>query len=148
LIHFFAKKLLFIISATYTVINKLLTIVVTIKIWRNLKFSAVSKKLCDEGRIRNQSDARIPLNRQRPRGSKFFQPYSLSSLFDDYFNFQCQFSEPLNGCRKITSIYLNFLPYKPGAPHPVASAPIKALMCFCLFGLWPKIQATRSAGGR
>ena len=42
----------------------------------------------------------------------------------------------------------DFLPYKPGAPHPVASAPLKAQMCFCLFGLWPKIQATRSAGGR
>jgi hypothetical protein len=27
----------------------------------------------------------------------------------------------------------DFLPYKPGALHPVASAPIKALMCFCLY---------------
>jgi hypothetical protein len=42
----------------------------------------------------------------------------------------------------------DFLPYKPGVPHPVASAPFKALMCVYLFGLWPKIQATRSAGGR
>jgi len=25
-----------------------------------------------------------------------------------------------------------FLPYKPGALHPVASAPIRAQMCFCL----------------
>jgi hypothetical protein len=25
-----------------------------------------------------------------------------------------------------------FLPYKPGALHPVASAPLKALTCFCL----------------
>jgi hypothetical protein len=25
-----------------------------------------------------------------------------------------------------------FLPYKPGALHPVASAPFKALTCFCL----------------
>jgi hypothetical protein len=37
----------------------------------------------------------------------------------------------------------DFLPYKPGALHPAASAPFKALRCFCLFGLWPKIQATR-----
>jgi hypothetical protein len=41
-----------------------------------------------------------------------------------------------------------FLPFKPGASHPVASAPFKALKCFCLFGLWPKIQAPCSAGGR
>jgi hypothetical protein len=27
---------------------------------------------------------------------------------------------------------IEFLPYKPGAPHPVASAPVKALTCFCL----------------
>jgi hypothetical protein len=40
------------------------------------------------------------------------------------------------------------LPYKPGALHPVASAPIKALTCFCLFGLWQKRQVTRFAGGR
>jgi hypothetical protein len=26
----------------------------------------------------------------------------------------------------------DFLPYKPSAPHSVASAPLKALMCFCL----------------
>jgi len=26
----------------------------------------------------------------------------------------------------------DFLPYKPGASHPVASAPFKALKCFCL----------------
>jgi hypothetical protein len=32
------------------------------------------------------------------------------------------------------------LPYKPGALHPVASAPYKALKCFGLFGLWPKIR--------
>ncbi len=37
----------------------------------------------------------------------------------------------------------DFLPDKPGAKHPVASAPFKALKRFCLFGLWPKIQATR-----
>jgi len=24
---------------------------------------------------------------------------------------------------------------------------LKALACFCLFGLWPKIQATRFTGG-
>jgi hypothetical protein len=35
------------------------------------------------------------------------------------------------------------LPYKPGALHPVASAPFEALMCFCPFGLWPKRQPTR-----
>jgi len=28
---------------------------------------------------------------------------------------------------------------KPDALHPVANATIKALTCFCLFGLWPKI---------
>jgi hypothetical protein len=50
--------------------------------------------------------------------------------------------------KKYLSCFDDFLPYKPGALHPVASAPINALMCFCLFGLWPKIQATRSAGGR
>jgi hypothetical protein len=27
---------------------------------------------------------------------------------------------------------IHFLPYKPGAAQPVASAPLKALMCFCL----------------
>jgi hypothetical protein len=37
----------------------------------------------------------------------------------------------------------DFLPYKPGALHPVASAPFEALMCFCPFGLWPKWQPTR-----
>ena len=87
LIDFFERKFLFIISATYYVINKLLTIAITFKFWRNLKFSAVSKKLCDEGRIRNHAGARIPLNHRKPRGFKFFQPYSLSSPFDDYFNF-------------------------------------------------------------
>jgi hypothetical protein len=35
---------------------------------------------------------------------------------------------------------------KPGALHPDASSTSKALTCFCLFGLWPKIQATRFAG--
>jgi hypothetical protein len=30
----------------------------------------------------------------------------------------------------------------------ITTATIKALTCFCLFGLWPKIQATRYAGGR
>jgi hypothetical protein len=30
----------------------------------------------------------------------------------------------------------------------VPTATFKALKCFCLFGLWPKIQATRYAGGR
>jgi hypothetical protein len=39
------------------------------------------------------------------------------------------------------------LPNKPGALHPDASSTLKALTCFCLFGLWPKIQATRFAGG-
>jgi hypothetical protein len=38
---------------------------------------------------------------------------------------------------------VHFLPYKPGAPHPVASAPFKALTCFGLFGLWSKIEAPR-----
>lgn len=37
---------------------------------------------------------------------------------------------------------------KPGALHPVTNATIKSLTCFCLFGLWPKIQVTRYAGGR
>jgi hypothetical protein len=37
---------------------------------------------------------------------------------------------------------------KPGALHPVATAPIKALTCFWHFGLWVKIQATRFTGGR
>jgi len=32
---------------------------------------------------------------------------------------------------KLSFLY-DFLPYKPGAPHPVASAPLKAQMCFCL----------------
>ena len=36
---------------------------------------------------------------------------------------------------------------KPGALRPVTTATLKALTCFCLFGLWPKIQATRFAGG-
>jgi len=35
---------------------------------------------------------------------------------------------------------------KPDPLHPVAKATIKALTCFCLFGLWPKIQATRFTG--
>jgi hypothetical protein len=30
----------------------------------------------------------------------------------------------------------------------VTTATIKAPPCFCLFGLWPKIQATCFAGGR
>jgi hypothetical protein len=30
----------------------------------------------------------------------------------------------------------------------ITTATIKALMCFCLSGLWPEIQATRFAGGR
>jgi hypothetical protein len=30
--------------------------------------------------------------------------------------------------------------------HPVASAPFKALKCLCLFGLWPKIEASRLKG--
>jgi hypothetical protein len=30
--------------------------------------------------------------------------------------------------------------------HPVASEPIKALMCFCLSDLWPKIEASRPKG--
>jgi hypothetical protein len=38
--------------------------------------------------------------------------------------------------------------FQPGALHPVTTATIKAQTCFCLFGLWPKIQATRFAGGR
>ncbi|MGA8181642.1 MAG: putative molybdenum carrier protein [Desulfobacterales bacterium] len=36
--------------------------------------------------------------------------------------------------------------YKPGALHSDASSASKALTSFCLFGLWPKIQATRFAG--
>ncbi len=42
----------------------------------------------------------------------------------------------------------DFLPYKPGASHPAANAPFKALKCFCLFGHRSKIQATRLTGGR
>jgi len=38
--------------------------------------------------------------------------------------------------------------FKPGATRPVTTATFKALTCFCLFGLWPKIQATRYAVGR
>jgi hypothetical protein len=38
--------------------------------------------------------------------------------------------------------------FKPGARHPVTTATIKALTCFCLSGLWPEIQATRVAGDR
>jgi hypothetical protein len=30
---------------------------------------------------------------------------------------------------------------QPGALHPIVNAMIKALTCFCLFGLWPKRQA-------
>jgi len=37
---------------------------------------------------------------------------------------------------------------KPGALHPVTTATIQAQTCFRLSGLWPKIQATRYAGGR
>jgi hypothetical protein len=40
----------------------------------------------------------------------------------------------------------DFLPYRSDAKHPVASAPIKALKCFCLFGLWPKIEASGLEG--
>jgi hypothetical protein len=40
-----------------------------------------------------------------------------------------------------------FLQNKPGALHPDASSTSKARMCFFLFGLWPKIQASRFAGG-
>ena len=29
-----------------------------------------------------------------------------------------------------------------------ANVTLQALTCFCLFGHWPKIQATRAAGGR
>jgi hypothetical protein len=29
-----------------------------------------------------------------------------------------------------------------------ANVTLQALTCFCLFGRWPKIQATRAAGGR
>jgi hypothetical protein len=29
-----------------------------------------------------------------------------------------------------------------------ANVTLPALSCFCLFGRWPKIQATRAAGGR
>jgi hypothetical protein len=29
-----------------------------------------------------------------------------------------------------------------------ANVTLQALKCFCLFGRWPKIQATRAAGGR
>jgi hypothetical protein len=29
-----------------------------------------------------------------------------------------------------------------------ANVTLQALPCFCLFGRWPKIQATRAAGGR
>jgi hypothetical protein len=38
--------------------------------------------------------------------------------------------------------------FKPGALHPVTTATFKALTGFFLFGLWPKIHATRYAGGR
>ncbi len=40
----------------------------------------------------------------------------------------------------------DFLLDKPGALHPVASATFKALKRFCLFGLWPKIEASRPKG--
>jgi hypothetical protein len=30
----------------------------------------------------------------------------------------------------------------------IANVTLQALTCFCLFGRWPKIQATRTAGGR
>jgi hypothetical protein len=30
----------------------------------------------------------------------------------------------------------------------VANVTLQALTCFCLFGRWPKIQATRAVGGR
>ena len=35
---------------------------------------------------------------------------------------------------------------QPGASHPVASS-IKKQACFCLFGLWPKVQGIRFTGG-
>lgn len=37
---------------------------------------------------------------------------------------------------------------KLGALDPVENAKIKALTCFWLLGLWPKIEATRYTGGR
>ena len=37
---------------------------------------------------------------------------------------------------------------KLGAMHPDANATFETLACFCLFGLWPKIQVIRFAGGR
>jgi hypothetical protein len=41
-----------------------------------------------------------------------------------------------------------FLPYKPGALHPVASAPVKALMCFCLSPLLAeKFKPSRAEHG-
>jgi hypothetical protein len=39
------------------------------------------------------------------------------------------------------------LPFKPRAMHAVAGAKMEALRSFCLFGLWPKIQAAPFAGG-
>jgi hypothetical protein len=42
----------------------------------------------------------------------------------------------------------DFLPYKPGASHPVASAPFKALKCFCLSPLLAeKLEPSRAEQG-
>jgi len=38
--------------------------------------------------------------------------------------------------------------HRPGAAHPITNAMFKALTGFCLFGLWPKRQATDYAGNR
>ncbi len=41
-----------------------------------------------------------------------------------------------------------FLPYKPGASRPVASAPYKALKCFCLYPLAAdKFNSSRAKHG-
>jgi hypothetical protein len=39
------------------------------------------------------------------------------------------------------------LAFQTGCSAPGCKFNLKSTTCFCLFGLWPKIQATRYAGG-
>jgi hypothetical protein len=63
----------------------------------------------------------------------------------------------LDGFVKNPTSTLRFIPLSlcrtASTPHSAgwfafANATLQARMCFCLFGRWPKIQATRAAGGR
>ena len=55
--------------------------------------------------------------------------------------------------KRVASVtFFSVILFKPQTSLPLIgcfqTATIKALTCFCLFGLWPKIQGTRYAGGR